>query len=232
MFLKPSRFVDRIFLHCSASDHASHDDIKVIRKWHLQNGWNDVGYHYFVRKDGTLEYGRDINKTPAAQAGHNTATIAICLHGLDQDKFTEAQYETLKALCLEINNAYAGELTFHGHREVAAKACPVYNYKSILKLDGFGRLGLTGAAKVKLSKPSADKAPKSMPLIRHGSRGPAVGLAQRHLMIKDDGIFGPKTEIAVKKFQAMRGLNPDGIVGENTWKALFENERIEHSGAA
>jgi len=38
--------------------------------------------------------------------------------------------------------------------------------------------------------------------------------------IAADGIFGPKTEAAVKQFQASRGLVVDGIVGPKTWAAL------------
>ena len=82
MFTRPEREVDRVFLHCSASDSPEHDGVDVIRRWHIDdNGWDDVGYHYFIRRDGTLESGRPLEKTPAAQAGSNAATIAVCLHG-------------------------------------------------------------------------------------------------------------------------------------------------------
>ncbi len=134
MFEKPKRFVDRVFVHCSASDVASHDNVATMRRWHSDpkpkgRGWSDVGYHFFIRKSGQMELGRPVSKTPAAQGGNNTGTLAICLHGLDEDKFTNAQFDTLRALCLAINNAYSGKVTFHGHREVAAKACPVFDYK-------------------------------------------------------------------------------------------------------
>ena len=57
-FEQPERAVDRVFLHCSASDRLEHDDIEVIRDWHVNgNGWSDVGYHFFIRKDGTVEDG-------------------------------------------------------------------------------------------------------------------------------------------------------------------------------
>ncbi|WP_129692361.1 peptidoglycan-binding domain-containing protein [Gottfriedia acidiceleris] len=44
---------------------------------------------------------------------------------------------------------------------------------------------------------------------------------QQKLKITVDGIFGPVTENAVKKFQASNGLVVDGIVGKNTWGKLF-----------
>ncbi|QHQ37171.1 peptidoglycan recognition protein family protein [Algicella marina] len=236
MFTKPNRFVDRVFLHCSASDHASHDNIATIHRWHTDpkprgNGWSDTGYHYFIRKDGTLENGRPLERTPSAQGGHNTGTIAICLHGLDKPKFTTAQFDQVRGLCLEINNAYHGTVTFHGHKEVAAKACPVFDYRDVLKLDRFGRLGLSGAEAQGLANETHRDA-DTMPQLRRGDRGEAVALAQSLLMLKDDGIFGPKTDGVVRDFQTAHGLERDGVIGKDTWKALFANERIEHSGAS
>ncbi len=227
MFTKPSRAVDRVFLHCSASDNAAHDNVATMRRWHKDRGWSDVGYHYFIRKDGQLETGRPVEQTPAAQRGNNRGTIAICLHGLDEDKFTEAQFDTLRAFCIEINNAYGGNLTFHGHREVAAKACPVFDYKVVLKLDGFGRLGLSGAAVQDLVETDS-RVPDDMPVLRRGDRGPAVALLQKQLLLKDDGIFGPRTEDAVREFQSAHGLDRDGVVGSLTWQAILNNDRIEH----
>lgn len=38
-----------------------------------------------------------------------------------------------------------------------------------------------------------------------------------------DGIFGNQTRIAVRNYQASRGLSVDGIIGCNTWRSLQEN---------
>ncbi|MDR9793622.1 peptidoglycan-binding domain-containing protein [Aeribacillus composti] len=46
-------------------------------------------------------------------------------------------------------------------------------------------------------------------------------MIQKALGIKDDGIFGPKTEAAVKAFQKKHGLKQDGIVGPKTWAKMF-----------
>jgi hypothetical protein len=142
LFKKPKRVIRRVFLHCSASDRPEHDDISVIRSWHIGSPrfWDDVGYHYFIKRDGTIQKGRNLEKTPAAQAGHNTGTIAICLHGLEKDRFSQAQFDSLRFLCALINNLYKGGVTFHGHCEVSSKSCPVFDYKNVLMLDAKGKM--------------------------------------------------------------------------------------------
>ena len=138
IYQKPKRHINRVFIHCSASDNPDHDDVSVIRKWHVEErGWSDVGYHFFIKKDGTIQRGRNIEVKPAAQKGHNYMTIAICLSG--EDHFTHKQKRSLSRLCEEINRQH--EVTFHGHCEVdKGKTCPNFNYKKTLGLDLRGRL--------------------------------------------------------------------------------------------
>lgn len=103
-------------------------------------GWTDIGYHFFIRKDGTVENGRDLERTPAAQKGFNTGSIAICLSGLELELFTEAQLDALKALCQEIDDLY-DNISFHGHNEVNPhKICPVISVKQVLGLDDYGEM--------------------------------------------------------------------------------------------
>ena len=138
MFEKLKRKVNRVFIHCSASDVPAHDNVATIREWHLARGFSDVGYHFFIRKDGTVEEGRSLKKTPAGQKGNNTKTIAICLHGLLKDKFTEEQFSSLRDLCGDIDDEL--DVTFHGHCEVSVKSCPVFDYKEVLRLDEEGNI--------------------------------------------------------------------------------------------
>lgn len=134
---KPKRNVTKVFIHCSASDNPAHDGVEIIREWHLARGFNDIGYHYYIAKDGSVEKGRSLSKIPAAQKGHNTGSIAICVGGLNN--FSDAQMKSLVELCKEINEAYDFLITFHGHREVEPKkTCPVFDYKSVLNLDSKG----------------------------------------------------------------------------------------------
>lgn len=58
-------------------------------------------------------------------------------------------------------------------------------------------------------------------ILKLGSKGEEVKKLQLKLGVDPVGNFGPKTEEAVKKWQKLNGLTPDGIVGDLTWKKLF-----------
>ena len=58
--------------------------------------------------------------------------------------------------------------------------------------------------------------------LRVGSQGALVTHVQTKLGVAADGIFGPQTDAAVRKYQLSTGLDVDGIVGLATWSALFE----------
>ena len=59
-----------------------------------------------------------------------------------------------------------------------------------------------------------------METIKLGSKGDVVKKLQQTLNLTVDGDFGPKTDKAVREFQAKNKLTIDGVVGNNTWKAL------------
>jgi len=146
-FKRPDRWVNKFYIHCSAADNTTvgFKGTKLaatIDRWHKENGWSGIGYHFVIDKKGKLVTGRNMERVPAAQGGHNKGTLAVCLHGLKEEKFTEAQFDTLRELCKTAYKAYGGNITFHGHTEVSAKTCPVFDYKDVLKLDKHGRLGL------------------------------------------------------------------------------------------
>jgi len=230
MFTRPDRAVDRVFLHCSASDHPNHDNISTMRKWHIEDrGWSDVGYHFFIRKDGTLEEGRPLDRTPAAQGGNNRGTIAICLHGLARENFAEAQYTPLIELCGEITASYQGMVTSHSHCEVSSKACPVFPYEAVLGLDDHGEMVFAKSSRPDGMNPPSESLPTDRtpprPILRISDRSSDVEILQRLLIdagnsVTADGIFGQGTAAAVRVFQVSNGLVADAIVGPATWKAL------------
>lgn len=136
---KPNRKVSRVFLHCSANSNAKWG-IEDLKASHISRGFSDIGYHFFIDFAGKIFIGRSLETNPAAQVGHNTGTIAICLHGGQDSKadFKIEQYHILKSLCKQICEAYNNQITFHGHCEVSAKDCPVFDYKEVLSLDEKG----------------------------------------------------------------------------------------------
>lgn len=94
--------------------------------------------------------------------------------------------------------------------------------------------GLYTAEEVKMGgKPETDKAEKTPPTLRRGSRGDDVKKLQETLNALGydcgaaDGIFGAKTEIAVRSFQEANGLAADGIAGKNTLALLYNKEGKE-----
>jgi peptidoglycan hydrolase-like protein with peptidoglycan-binding domain len=66
-------------------------------------------------------------------------------------------------------------------------------------------------------------APDGKPTLRRGSRGDFVKTAQGKVEVPVDGVFGPRTEAAVRDFQRQHNLNPDGIVGPKTWASFSAN---------
>ena len=124
------RKIKKIILHCSDSDIAAHDDIKVIKKWHKARKFKDVGYHYFIRKDGLIQKGRDIMQVGAHCKGQNSASIGICLSG--RYKFTDYQFIALERLISGLNIRLPKNPTVHPHNEFSDKSCPNFSVQDFI----------------------------------------------------------------------------------------------------
>lgn len=126
------RPIDEIIIHCSATKELRDFSAADIRRWHIQRGFNDIGYHFVVRLDGTVEPGRPIDKMGAHCLNHNRLSVGICyIGGLDSsgrpaDTRTPAQRAALPAVIRRIRRHHP-RTTVHGHREFAAKACPCFD---------------------------------------------------------------------------------------------------------
>jgi hypothetical protein len=119
-------FINKVIVHCSNSDDKDADRIDVIRKWHLLRGWDDVGYHFFIRKDGTIEAGRPLTQYGAHCIGQNSTSIGVCLSG--KEDFGHEQFFALgsiyQVLCIELNK----DLPIYPHRDFNAnKTCPNFD---------------------------------------------------------------------------------------------------------
>ena len=62
--LKSTRKIERIIIHCSATREGQDVKTETIKDWHVNgNGWSDIGYHFVIDLDGSIQIGRDINRT-------------------------------------------------------------------------------------------------------------------------------------------------------------------------
>ena len=96
-----------------------------IDNWHKGNGWSGIGYHFFVRKDGTIYQGRPEWATGAHASGKNSESIGVCVEGnYDvETNMPKLQKNALKELLAYLKGKYptAG---IKGHKEVGATGCP------------------------------------------------------------------------------------------------------------
>lgn len=123
--LKKGNKVEKIVLH-----HAEHPNCSVndIHRWHLNNGWTGIGYHYFVRKDGSIWTGRPEDATGAHCIPANKNSLGICAEGsFMKETMSTAQKEAIKWLISNIKSRY-GNLPIYGHKELDATNCPGTNY--------------------------------------------------------------------------------------------------------
>lgn len=130
------RRISSIILHCSATWSKQDIGAKEIRKAHLANGWADIGYHYVIRRDGTIEKGRPLEKAGAHCSGYNANSIGICVVGggpYGEDKyFTKAQFDSLAKLINDLRAEFPDTIIM-GHNELNKnKACPVFSVPKFL----------------------------------------------------------------------------------------------------
>ena len=112
---------DEVILHHAEASSATVWD---INDWHLSNGWVGIGYHYYIRKDGSIYRGRPEWAVGAHATGHNDRSIGICCEGAYMtETMPTAQLASLKALLRDIMGRY-GKMPLKRHRDVNATSCP------------------------------------------------------------------------------------------------------------
>lgn len=119
--------IERVVVHHSAS--APSTTFAQIRRWHLERGFSDIGYHYVVLADGRIRIGRPLPTTAAHARGKNRTSIGICLVGNNTragQGWTRAQEDALRQLVDACRLLWPG-IEVCGHRDVMAPGhteCP------------------------------------------------------------------------------------------------------------
>ena len=115
----------RIILHHAA---ASVCDAATIHRWHLDKDWAGIGYHFVVRKDGTIERGRPEDTVGSHAQNCNSDSIGICFEGnFETEEMPEAQKAAGKELVAYLKQKY-GISNVQRHKDVCATACPGKNF--------------------------------------------------------------------------------------------------------
>jgi hypothetical protein len=124
---------NRVIFHHSLSKTGN---VERIRKWHLDRGWDDIGYHYVILRDGTIEHGRDIKYKGAHAKGSNSDSIGVCLIGdFRIQKPTKEQIMASAVIYHDFCRSYSKSLNIQFHNN----KCPGENldrfqFKHELKL--------------------------------------------------------------------------------------------------
>ncbi len=125
---------NEIILHCSATKEGQNFDVENIRKWHTSppNNWKDIGYHFVIKLDGTIQKGRSIIEVGSHTLGRNSNSIGICyIGGIDsffkaKDTRTEKQKRSIDRLIKELLLSYPQLKKLSGHNDYANKDCPSF----------------------------------------------------------------------------------------------------------
>lgn len=129
------RDIDYIVLHYSATYDDEDYGVEDIRAMHMRRGFNDIGYHWVIKLDGTVQKGRDEALTGAHVKGHNHNTIGICLIGglkrssgigLGVDTRTPEQKEAAIKLIDRLLKKYP-KARIVGHKDLGPTQCPAYD---------------------------------------------------------------------------------------------------------
>ena len=129
---KPRSRTDAIFVHCSATKPEMDIGVETIRMWHKQQGWLDVGYHFIIKRDGTVEEGRQVNVVGSHVKDWNSRSVGVCLvggidaNGRFEANFTPAQMNSLRNKLDDLKVLYP-QAEIKAHHDVAPKACPSFN---------------------------------------------------------------------------------------------------------
>ena len=134
---KSRRTIREIIIHCSATPEGRNYTVEDIRRWHRQQGWSDIGYHYVIYRDGTIHEGRHVDIAGAHCVNHNAHSIGICYIGgvasngkTPKDTRTLAQRAALLSLLNELRQLYPNA-KIYGHRNFEPrKACPSFDARS------------------------------------------------------------------------------------------------------
>ncbi len=126
-----SENINYLVVHCSDTENNENIGAKEIHQLHLSFGWDGIGYHKIIKRNGLIEMGRPEYWIGAHVFEHNRESLGICLIG--KDKFTKKQFNSLKNILKDWKVKYPkAKIVGHCDFENTNKTCPNFNLKKWL----------------------------------------------------------------------------------------------------
>lgn len=173
----------RIILHHAEATSCTPEQ---IHQWHLANGWSGAGYHFLVRKDGTVYALRPEWAVGAHASGANSDSLGVCFEGRYQsEEMPQAQIDAGRELVAHLKGKYGVSKVLR-HKDVCSTDCPGANFP----FDAIASGAAGTAASKPATAPSAKPATGGQQWIRDLQ---AECNAQGFSNQKVDGIAGPNT---------------------------------------
>lgn len=137
------RTITEIIVHSTATPKGMNATAQDIDRWHRKKGYDCIGYHFVILRNGQIERGRAIEKDGAHCKGHNFNTIGVAyVGGLNEDKQsadtrTGAQKIALNILLGDLMKQHPTIRKISGHRDYCNTACPSFDasaeYQHLIK---------------------------------------------------------------------------------------------------
>ena len=145
------RNIKMAVIHCTATEEGINYVVADVRTWHKRRGFRDIGYHFLIHLDGTIERGRPLSQPGAHAKGYNADSIGVCYVGglggdsQPKDTRTVSQIHALRAI-VSVLRAMHPEVKVVGHRDLSVdlngdgaiskdewmKSCPCFDVKTEL----------------------------------------------------------------------------------------------------
>lgn len=128
-----------LVLHCSATRCNQDYGVEQLRRDHKNRGFYDVGYHFYIRKDGTMTQHRFLLEVGAHARPYNRCSIGICYeggldeHGKPCDTRTPEQTDRINDVLYRLHKLFP-KAKIVGHRDLQGttpKDCPCLNTHAV-----------------------------------------------------------------------------------------------------
>ena len=223
--------------------------VEIIHDYHKNTkGWAGIGYHFYVRKDGSIYRGRPENTVGAHAVGANYNSIGICFEGnFSKEEMGQPQLKAGQELIAYLKEKY-NISKIVGHKNVDTSECPGNNFPmDELRENGSYNIEDDSNENVVKELQKALNKGNNSGLDIDGIIGPLTTRAINNNMVRNfsvsefarwvqerliakgyslnefgvDGKYGGETEGKVKEHQQKTGIDVDGIVGINTVNKLL-----------